>query len=758
MNKNSRIVAGQSLPRIDGEPKVNGRHVYASDIALPGMLTGRLVRSTIPHGRLLRLDTSKALAMTGVYAVITASDLEQVKFGILVKDQTLFAEGVVRYVGQPIAAVAAATPEIAERAAAAIEVEYEPLPGIFEIGDALKPDAACIHDDWKNYEASPIVWRDGNVTNRASMAYGDVEAGFRDSYRVYEHTFTTPLQHAGYTEPRTAVAAWDSNGMLTIWSNAQLPFEVQAVVAEVLQIEPSRVRIVVPGIGGGFGGKLRIGMEHYAAALARHCGRPVRIACTAEEELIAAHPRQAAIVTLKTGVDRNGRILARSGQAIIDCGANAGSGPSVAANALQVLAGPYVVPNLDLVGLSVYTNKVPSGSFRAPSGPMANLAVECQMDMIARDLGIDPLELRLANVFHEGDLGPAGEVLSSVSIEECLRRAAEAIGWHDKPTEKNRGKGIACGWWLVAGGSSGAYLRLNGDGTVTLTSGAVEIGTGAFTGIAQILAEELGIELTDVRIAIADTQNAPFDMGSQGSRTLFNVGNACRVAAEDFRKQVFDIVAKHYDGNPAQMVLRDKSVVFGERRIPLAEIAKIANMREGGIIARGQYINPAPAYDASRVKHHTLPAWSSPSFFAHAIDVSVDPDTGEITINDYVAVHDVGFAVNPTYVEGQIEGGVVQALGLALSEEIVYKDGYVQNPNLTDYKMPTAQDAPEIRCILVESPSAAGPYGVKGIGEPPCICPPAAIANAIADATGQWMQSLPITAEKLARKIRHKAD
>jgi CO/xanthine dehydrogenase Mo-binding subunit len=749
MLRNEHLMTGQRLPRLDGDAKASGRHVYGADFSLPGMLYGKILRSQVPRARLLRIDTSRAAAMPGVRAVITAADIPKVHYGNAVKDLTVFATDQVRFVGHPLAAVAATTLEMAERALAAIEVELEPLEPLYDPERALEPDAPLLHPDWSSYAVLPFVARERNVAGRSRIKHGDVDAAFAQSYRVYQNRFTTPLQHAGYTEPRAATAAWDGNATLTVWSNAQLPFEVQAMLSDILELPASRVRIVVPGIGGGFGGKLRIGVEHFAALLARACGRPVKIITTSEEELIAAHPRQASIITLKTGVARDGRILARDGRVIVDCGAYAGSGPLVGAVALQVLVGPYRTPNLRVESLAIYTNKVPSGSFRAPSGPMANLAVECQMDMIAEDLGIDPLELRLRNVVHEGDLGPAGEVLKSVSIEECLRRAADAIGWHDRRPAPGRGKGIACSWWMTTGGSSGVYLKLNPDGTVSLTSGAVELGTGALTGAAQVLAEELALDLDDIRIATVDTQNVPYDYGAQGSRTAFSVGNACRSAAEILRGRIFAIAAKHLDIPADEVLLREKCVIARNHRLPLAEVARISQLTGGGLIAHGTAISPPPAHDPSRVENHPLPAWNTPTFHAHAAEVSVDHETGEVTIHRYVVAQDVGFAINPTYIEGQIEGGVSQGLGQALSEEIVYADGRVLNASLTDYKMPTSLDMPRVESILIECPSQHGPYGAKGVGEPPCIEPPATVANAIAAATGVWITSLPITAEKI---------
>jgi CO/xanthine dehydrogenase Mo-binding subunit len=750
MSTLERRVAGRRLNRIDGIGKVTGTHVYAADFALPGMLFGKVLRSPHPHARIMRLDVSKARALAGVRTVLTASDLPAIRFGTAVKDRAILAQGEVRFVGEAIAAVAATSLEIAEQAVGLIEVDYAPLPAVFDMEAAMATDAPLVHADWQGYQALPVFDRSGNLSGRCAMIHGDVEAGFAEAHRVYQHRFSTQLVHPGYTEPRAAVASWDGNGDVIVWTNTQLPFDMKNMLAEVLDQPARKVRVIVPGIGGGFGGKLRVGVEHYAAWLARKSRRPVKLMTTSEEELLDAYPRQPTIVELRTGVARDGRLLARQARVILDCGAYANSGPATVAIALQVLAGPYRTEHLHLEGIAVYTNKGSTGSYRAPAGPMANFAIESQLDIIADDLGIDPLELRLRNAFREGDEGPAGEKVIGVSIEECLRKAADAIGWHDRRPAPGRGKGLACSWWLTTGGSSGVYLKVNPEGTVTLVSGAVEIGTGALTGAAQILAEELGIDLADIDVAEVDTEATPFDYGAQGSRTAFSVGNACRVAASDLRRQIFEIAAKQWNVATDGMELRDKSVMLGNRTMSLAEVASHSLRSGGGLISHGTAIQPMPAYDATRVKNHPLPAWTSPSFHAHACEVSVDPATGEVTIERYVVAQDVGFAINPTYIEGQIEGGVAQGIGQALSEEIVYADGRVLNANLTDYKMPTMMDMPRVETILVEHASVNGPYGAKGVGEPPCIEPPAAIANAIAAATGVRVQALPITAEKIA--------
>lgn len=747
-------VVGKSLTRLDACGKATGKTVYAADFALPGMLYGKILRSREPHARIVRIDHSRALGIPGVRAVITAADIPDVRYGRLVADEMVFARDKVRYVGEPVAAVAAATLDAAEAALRAIEVEYEPLSAVFDMQAALAPGAPLLHQEWQTYAGVPILHREGNICNRTRIIAGDVERGFADADHVFENRFVTSMVHQGYIEPRAAVASWDNAGQVTVWSNTQLPFEVQNTLADILQLPPSGIRVIVPGIGGGFGGKLRIGVEHIAALLAREVGRPVKVITTVQEELTAAYPRHGVVVELKTGVTKDGQIVAKQGRIFFDTGAFAGSGPGIASVATLMLAGPYRIPHLFLEGYAVYTNKTNCGAFRAPSGPQANFAVESQMDIIADALSMDPLEFRLKNIVREGDEGPTGQILSGVGLEECLLKVADAIGWKDRKPCPWRGKGIACGWWTTTGGSSGVYVKINPDGTVVLNTGAAEIGTAALTGAAQVLAEELSVDLPDITVVSADTYSTPFDFGAQGSRTAFSVGNACRAAVQDLKRQLFDLASRQLGVPPEEVALEGKHVVAAGKRISLTELAQISLQAGGGLIAHGTFIAPPPPFDTKRVEAHVYPVFYSPSFHAHAADLSVDPETGEVTVHSYVVAQDVGFALNPAHIEGQIEGGVAQGLGQALFEEIVYENGRVQNPNLTDYKMPTILDVPRIQAILVQHPSEVGPYGAKGVGEPPNIEPPATVANAVAAATGVRFTSLPVTAEKIALALR----
>lgn len=747
MNVNKRI-AGQRLPRIDATSKVTGTTVYGADFVRHGMIHGAILRSPYPHARIRRIDTSAAQAASGVFAVVTAADIPAERFGSFVKDIDVFARDVVRYKGHPIAAVGARTREEAEAALRLIKVEYEELPFVATVAEAMADGAPLVHERWKEYDANPTLVREGNIANHAQLRVGDAEAAFTRAWRVFEHSFRTNLQHPGYTEPRAAVAEWDQD-RLTVWTNTQTPFEQQATLAAIFKIPMSNVRVLVPAIGGGFGGKLRIGVEHVAAALARKARRPAKVMLTLEEEIATGYCRQPAEIWLKLGVDRDYRIIAKSGRMIVDCGAMSGSGVGVASSGLLMLAGPYVIPNIALDGYAVYTNKAPTGSFRAPSGPQGNFACESQMDLVARELGIDPLEFRLKNIVRDGDRGPTGQEMGTVSVEECLRKAAEAISWNDAVNEPGRGKGIACGWWTMTGQSSNVYIKVNPDGGVVVNSGCAEIGTGAMTGAMQVLAEELGVDLEDIKVINADTASTPFDFGAQGSRTASMVGNACVDAVRNLAKKAFPIAAEMMGVDPESCRFGYKAIVSGDKSVPLAEVAAKLQASGGGLIAEGSYIQPGTPFDKNRTRGMVIPVINSPSYHAHAVDLSVDEETGEVKINKYVVAQDVGFAINPTYIEGQIEGGVIQGIGQAMFEELIWENGEVRNGNLTDYKMPTAEDAPEVVSILVEKAGLTGPYGAKGVGEPPVIEVPAALANAVHAASGVRITNLPITPEKI---------
>ncbi len=749
-------VAGKSLPRLDGHGRVTGQLHYGMDLTLPGMLHGKVARSPYPHARLKHIDVSRALQVPGVVTALTARDLPDRRFGGLVKDETVFATDRVRFVGHAVAAVAAVSVDAAEEAVHALEIQYEPLPVIEDPEMALRDGAALVHEEWASYAAHPNVLREGNVCGMASIVKGDVAKAMAGADRVFEDQFVTAPVHQAYLEPRATVAVWDPAGLLSVYSNTQLPFEIQNTLAEILGIPPGRIRVIVTGIGGGFGGKLRIGMEHIAALLAQRTGRPVRVATTMEEEFAAAYPRHAVRITLRTAVHRDGTIVAKEADAILDAGAFSGSSPALPSVATLVLAGPYRIPNLRVEARAVYTHKQNFGSYRAPMGPQCAFACESQMDMIARRLGLDPLEFRLRNIVRDGDEGPTGQVFTRVSLQAALESVAEAIGW-GKPSKRNCGKGIACGWWTTTGGSSAVYVKLHPDGSATLATGCAELGTGALTGAAQILAEELGLELDDITVVSADTFATPYDYGAQGSRSAFSVGRAARQAAAEIRRQLLEVAARSLEAHPRDLELHDRHVIVTgvpSRRVAVVEVVRTALQQGNTILAAATTAAPPTPYNADCVRGHFYPAFHSPSFHAHAAEVEVDPETGEVRVLRYVVAQDVGFAINPRLIEGQIEGGVAQGLGQALFEQIPYANGQPLVHNLTDYAIPTTYDVPNVSSILLESPSDAGPFGAKGVGEPPIIEPPAAVANALEDATGVRITTLPITSEKVFKALR----
>ncbi|MBK8021175.1 MAG: xanthine dehydrogenase family protein molybdopterin-binding subunit [Chloroflexi bacterium] len=748
-------VAGKPVVRLDGRAKVTGDYIYGMDYRLPGSLHGKVVRSPHPHARILGFRTEKAAKLPGVRAIITGADVQMLMPGGII-DQPLLAWDITRYKGEPVALIAATKPEIAEAAAKLLEIDYELLPVITDPVAAMEPGAPLLHPDWAAYASPPSVVRDGNVCCHASLIKGDVEQGFAEADVIIEDSYATESVHQSHVEPRAAVGVVSADGKATIYSNTQLPFWIRTNVAYVLGVPESDVVVVPTGIGGGFGSKLYPQIEPLVALLARKTGRPVRIVTPVSEELEAGLPRHPSRIWIRTGVKRDGTVVASQGRVVLDTGAYAGSGPELASIGVIMMSGPYKTPHLRMDAYSVYTNKTNFGAYRGPGGPQAMFALESHLDHIAQEIGIDPLQLRLKNIVEEGDEAANGQKLSAVGLRECLERVAAAIEW-DKPALPNRGRGLTCGWWTTTLQSSGVHVKLDSDGHVIMTIGTQEIGSGAvMAGVPQAMAEYMGVPVENVRVVVGDTSTGPWDWGSQGSRTVFNISLAAKNAAADLTEQIKEIAADMLEVADVDLEIRDGMVqVKGspEHALSLAAISQKALETKGGLLARG-VSHPEPAqYDQNRMISCLYPAFHFPSFHAHAAEVEVDPGTGEVRVTRYVAAHDIGFAISPVYAAGQIHGGVVQGIGMALMEQIQYRDGVVLNPSWTDYKLPTMSDVPDIEAILVEHPAAGGPFGAKGLGESPVIHPPAAIANAVAQATGVRINSLPITSEKVLRAL-----
>lgn len=749
---------GQALVRSDAVDKVTGSAMYVADIRLPGMLYGRVLRSPHPHARIVSVQAGAALKVPGVIAVVTGQELDALG-GEAVRDMPFVARHRARYVGEPVAVVAAVEEKIAEEALKLIEVDYEELPAVFDPVDAVQPGAPLIHEEVGHYThigAIRPVPR-SNIAHYSEERQGDVERGFGESDYVFEDTFRIHTVQHGQIEPHCAIAQWGTDGKITVWTHNDGPHRLRKDLADALKLPLTRIRIIVPYLGGGFGGKGGLKAEPLAVAMAwKVSPRPVRILMTREEVFTASLVRHAGVFKIKTGVKADGTLLAREVIGYWDTGAYAEKGPTVVKQAMVAAGGPYRIPHLRLVGYCVYTNRVVAGAYRGYGIPQVTWAYESQTDMIARRLGIDPLEFRLKNLLREGDLLPTGQPAQAVGLEECVRRVAAELRWGERPGP-GRGKGIACTFKNTKTPSgSAAHVSVNQDGTANVLTSTVEIGQGARAILAQIAAEELGIPVERITVSFPDTDTTPFDASTTSSRSTFHMGNAVRLAAQDAKQQLTRLAAQMWHCGEEDIAaggglvrIRDR----GENAIPYPALIGRCYGAGGSILGRGFYYPQVG--EAGEM-------WSAPSIFwmygAHGAEVEVDRETGRVNVVKLVAAHDVGKAINPVTCSGQIEGGAVHGLSVSVSEEVVGENGRILNPNLHDYKMLTAADVPEVVPIIVEFPDAEGPYGAKGIGEPVLAPTAPAIANAVEDATGVRIQQLPLTTERVLDAIRNTAD
>jgi CO/xanthine dehydrogenase Mo-binding subunit len=744
--------------RQDGRDKVTGAGRYTADLTLTGMLHGAFRSAGVPHARIRRIDTARAQALPGVHKVITAADVPVTRYGPFIKDRSLFARDVVRWEGELIAAVAAATPEIADRAAALIEVELEPLPAVTDLEAAILPGAPLVHADWADYDAEEGLVREGNVASRSTIVKGDAARALAQAEVVVRGRYVADGSHAVPIEPRAIVAEWHGD-QVTIWSSTQVPFNARSGVAETLGLSLNQVRVIVPHLGGGFGGKCEVHFEPQVAALARAAGRPVRVVFSRRQEfLLPDHRRERMIVELETGVGRDGTIAARRARLLVDNGAYGADEPYLAQMAAMFAVGPYRVPDVEVSAEVVYTNTQPSGSVRAPTGPTVCWAVEQHTDVIAEALQLDPVEFRRRNLVREGDEGPTRQVFERIGALETLEQAASAVGW-GRELPAGEAIGIACGLWPSFPGPSGAHLRLNADGTGTIVTGAQECGTGAVMALPILAAEVLGMRPDDFRILYQDTDAGPFDAGASGSQTTFNNGRAVVAAATDVREQLLDLAAQFLEANPGDLELVDGVArVKGSHAasVPIKELASQA-AGAGLLLGRGSGDPPpSPAVDAaSCVGRLGAESFAAPTFFTHAARIALDRDTGVVRVLEIAAAHESGVIINPVGAAGQIYGGVAMGIGQALSEVTLLSDeGRQRNPYLLDYKLQTMADVPPIHVSFVDAPSpTGGPKGLKGIAEPPCVPTPGAIANAIARAAGVRIDALPMTPERVWRAL-----
>ena len=743
--------AAEPFIRPDGKEKVTGLGRYTADLSLTGQLHAKFRYADHPHARITRIDVSKAKAVPGVLAVLTHEDVPDVKYGGMVQDRRLFAKEKVLWEGDIVAGIAATTPEIAEQAAALVEVDYEPLPSVVDYEAATTDAGTLVHDDWESDSGSKKMGRDGNRIGFSTIVKGDADAAMAGADVVVKGRYIADCSQGVPIEPRAIIAEWHGD-KVTVWSSTQVPYAARSGVAHTLQIPEANVRIVVPLLGGGFGAKCDFHFEGHIAALARAARRPVKLVFSRREEFVAVgHRREGMVIELETGATSDGTLVARRGRLFLDKGAYCGEGGFFAQMAAMHACGPYKIENVNVESSLTYSNTQPSSSIRAPTAPQVCWAVEQHMDELARALDLDPVELRRRTLIEEGAEGPTRQVFEKLGMKETLERAAELIGYgQDLPEDE--GIGVACGWWPCFGASSGAYVKLNGDGTGTIITGAQENGTGAVMALPAFVAEELGMKPEDFSLMYQDTDAAPWDMGSCGSQTTLNSGRAVIEAAQDLREQLLDAAADELEADRNDLELSD-----GEIRVKGApdKSISIADLAGSGVTFHGKgsgEVPEAPPVEAEGcVGRLGLESFLAPQLITHAVHVKVDRETGVTRVLRVAAAHDSGVILNPIGANGQVYGGVVMGIGQALTEGTQFdEEGRALNPHLLDYKLVTTADAPDIEIAWVETPTEnAGPKGSKGVGEPPCVATAGAIANAIAKVIGSPVKELPMTPERI---------
>jgi len=749
------VFIGKRVPKLDAIDKVTGRAVYGHDMKLPRMLYGKILRSERAHARILNIDTSRARKLPGVKAVITGYDIPDIRVGFA-RDNPVLKTGKVRSFRDEIAAVAAVDEDTAQEALDLIRVEYEDLPAVFDPEEAMKPGAPLVHEEAERNILSIMT---------QSYSHGDVEKGFAESDVVLEDRFTLPRVAHCCLGTSFCLASFDNAGNLTVWNSSQMPFMSQRELSTALKIPPEKIRVIKATIGGGFGSKLdTYPFEPICVLLAQMTGRPVRITFTREEEFIASPTRQPVICYIKSGARKDGTLMARQARMILDNGAYTSWGATTPLVMMMTISSLYRVPNVKYDVLVVYTNNFYAGAMRGYGNPQATFVVESHMDMLAHELGMDPVEFRLKNANQPGDVTGQGVKITTCGLSECIQKAAQNIGWKEKRGQPgNRGVGIAA--QLHVGGGARIYpsdgcgttIKVDDYGKVTVITGSSDMGQGSDTVIAQIVAEEMGVPVDNITVINTDTAITPWDVGAHASRTTFVAGNSARLAAAEARRQILEAAARAYNQKVENLDLRQGQIyVKGEPEegIPYAKAIRAGHFRVDGdvILARGWYEPPTEKQDQEFRGNIS----ATYGFAAQAAEVEVDTETGEVKVLKIAAAHDVGRAINPMAVEGQIEGGVSMGLGYGLYEELVLEKGRLLNPNFADYALPTALDMPPVDTLIVETVDPEGPFGAKGMAEPANNPTAPAIANAVYDAVGVRIKDLPITAEKVLKTLKEK--
>jgi CO/xanthine dehydrogenase Mo-binding subunit len=734
----SKQVVGNPTPRVEGELKVSGEAKYAVDITRPGMLWGKLLRSPIASGKIKRIDASKALALPGVHAVVTGEDCTGLKIGRRLYDMPILADGEVRFIGEKVAAVAADTELIAEEAVNLIEIEYEETEPILDPVETMKPGARLIHRDVMNYKGLPKPLKEpSNDFIYMTWGRGDIETGFRQADIIVENTFTTPVVHHSYIEPHSCVVETAPDGSAQFWSCSKVPYGVREQVANALQIPQEKLVFNPVYIGGDFGGKGDFMDLAVVYLLSKKAGRPVKLVMDYDEEFTAGNPRHASIVHVKTGVKKDGTIVAHHMNFIFDSGAYGAFKPNAFLNGPHLSAGPYNIPHAFIEEHMVYTNKIPCGHMRSPGDPQGFFANESQMDLVAKRLGMDPIKFRQKNFMHDGDIDPTGEEYSHIKTDETLKKALEDAGYH-RPKPKNVGRGVGLVQWVGATGVGTVAITLDEKGVATISSAMLDQGGGTYTILSEIVAEELKIPLSQIRIQLLNTAEGKKDTGVGGSRATRVYGNAGYEAALKAVEAIKQAAAEQMGTSADQITLAKGAALHPrmERRLSYAEIVK----------AKGSPIVAEASYSDSTKVH-------AASLCVQVAEVEVDPETGQVQLKKFTSTHNTGTVLNPLMHQGQIEGGSMTGIGYALMEQVMINDGKVSTTNFGEYKIPTIKDVPPFRSSVTEQPQGAGPYNSMPIGETANIPTAAAIANAVEDACGVRIKSLPITAEKIYQAL-----
>ncbi len=734
-------VVGTRPVRPDGVDKVTGRARFGADISAPGMLVGKVKRSPHAHAKLVSIDTEKALALPGVKAVVTRDDFAENKKQCDVL-RNIMAREKVLYDGHAVAAVAATSATVARKALKLIEVEYDVLPHVIDVDEAMKPGAPLLHDDMITKGVDPEPETASNIAQRYEFGHGDVEKGFAEADVVVERDFKTAAAHQGYIEPHACLASFTPDGQGELWCCTQGHYAIRGFCADLLGMDISKLRVTASEIGGGFGGKTTVFLEPLALALSRKTGRPVKMVMSREEVFRASGPTASTSSRVKVGATKDGKITA--GEAEFRYQGGAFKGSPVQFGAMCAFA-CYALENVKTVGYDVVTNRPKQAAYRAPGAPMAAFAVESVIEELAVELSIDPVELRLINAAEEGDQSSFGPTFPRIGLVETLE-ATKAHEHFSAPLGPNQGRGIASGYWFNFGGATSVSLNIQPDGTVALAVGTPDIG-GSRASMSLMAAEELGIAYEKVKAIVADTASLGYNEVSHGSRVTFASGLATIEAARNAKKILCARAAKMWE-IPEEAVewvdghARPAGANAGDfEPMSLADIAKVAE-QTGGPISGHQEHNASGA---------------GASFATHMVDVEVDPETGRAHVVRYTAVQDAGKAIHPSYVEGQFQGGAAQGVGWALNEEYIYNDdGRLENPGFLDYRIPVCSDLPMLDTVIVEVPNPGHPYGVRGVGETGIVPPMAAIANAVSAAAGVRMTELPMSPPKLLKAINAK--